>query len=91
MLTECYFQAVEHYISLPLLVKEVTFYTKNVIRNPSELPLVELKTLLVRKGITFCETIEAGCWLVRTASYAIHSEVSCQIRILCDTFFAFPR
>ena len=77
-------------LHLPLLVKEVPFYTKNVIRKPGELPLVELKALLVRKGITFSEAIQAGCWLIRTASYAIHSEVSCQIRILCDTLFAFP-
>ncbi|KAL5488959.1 hypothetical protein EMCRGX_G017991 [Ephydatia muelleri] len=61
-------------LHLPLLVKEVPFYTNNVIRKPGELPLVELKALLVRKGITFSEEIQAGCWLIRTASYAIHSE-----------------
>ena len=38
-------------LHLPLLVKEMPFYTKNVIRKPGELPLVELKALLVRKGI----------------------------------------
>ena len=55
----------------------VPFYSKIVKRKPGELPLAyarfELKALLVRKlciGITFCEAIQAGCWLERTAGYA---------------------
>ncbi|KAL5459966.1 hypothetical protein EMCRGX_G033366 [Ephydatia muelleri] len=71
--------AVEHYI----------FHCKSerchkiVKRKPGELPLAyarfELKALIVRKlciGITFCEALQAGCWLERTAGYATQRGVT---------------
>ena len=68
--------AVEHYI---VHCKSKRCHFKIVKRKPGELPLAysrfELKGLLVRKqciGITFCEAVQAGCWLVRTAGYATH-------------------
>ena len=38
-------------LHLPLLVKEVPFYTKNVILKPGELPLVELKACQERDNV----------------------------------------
>ena len=80
--------AVEHYI----------FHCKSerchfIPKSSNELPLAyarfELKALLVRKlciGITFCEAIQAGCWLERTAGYATQRgklSITCFCVALC--------